>query len=392
MTEVLIVGAGPTGLLLAAQLARRGVPVRLVDKQDTACGESRAVALHAGSVEMLDRIGLAEEFVARGRRVRAFSLWDGRRRLARIDFGALHSAFGFLLDIPQQETEAILAGYLARLGVQVERSTEVLGVAASADRVEVTARGPGGSTCDITAAYVVGCDGAHSTVRREAGVPFVGHGYPDDWLVADVAVDWDRPPDEVHVVFNPAGRATVCMPLPGDRWRVICYFASDRPDPAGPPTLEEVAELFAARVPGPATVSDASWLARFRTHRRHAARYRAGRVLLAGDAAHVCSPAGGQGMNTGLLEAENLAGKLAAVAAGDARSELLDCYEAERAPVAAQVLRLSHQLVRLSSLSAPWSRAVRGVAVPLLAGLPAFRSRAAHRIAQVDLSRASPTA
>jgi 2-polyprenyl-6-methoxyphenol hydroxylase-like FAD-dependent oxidoreductase len=378
MAEVLVAGAGPTGLLLAGQLAHAGVPVRIVDRQPARCAESRALAVHARTLEMLDRLGLADEFVARGRRVRAFSMWDGRRRLARIDFGRLDSAFPFLLDIPQQETEAILAGYLARAGVGVERSTELVGLVPGADSVTVTLRCPVESSFPVR--YVVGCDGAHSTVRRQAGLSFDGHGYPQDWLLADVALDWDRPADEVHIVFNPAGRATVCMPQPGDRWRVILYFAGTR---SGPPALEEVADLVAERVPGPVTVSDPTWLAAFRTHRRSASAYRAGRVFLAGDAVHIHSPAGGQGMNTGLLDADNLAWKLAAVVTGRAGARLLDTYQAERAPVAAQVLGLSHRLVRLSSLSAPWQRALRALAVPTVTALPAVRVRAARRISQV---------
>jgi len=387
MAEVLVVGAGPTGLLLAGQLAHAGAPVRIVDRRPARCGESRALAVHARTLEMLDRLGLADEFVARGRRVRAFSMWDGRRRLARIDFGRLDSAFPFLLDIPQHETEAILAGYLARAGVGVERSTELVGLVPGTGSVTVTLRGLVESSLPVR--YVVGCDGARSTVRRQAGLSFDGHGYPQDWLLADVALDWDRAADEVHIIFSPAGRATVCMPLPGGRWRVILYFAGSR---SRPPSLDEIADLVAERVPGPVTVSDPTWLAAFRTHRRSASAYRAGRVLLAGDAVHIHSPAGGQGMNTGLLDADNLAWKLAAVVTGRAGERLLDTYQAERAPVAEQVLDLSHRLVRLSSLSAPWQRALRALAVPTVTALPAVRGRAARRISQLYVGyRGSPS-
>jgi 2-polyprenyl-6-methoxyphenol hydroxylase-like FAD-dependent oxidoreductase len=381
--QVLVVGAGPTGLLLAGQLARHGVRVRMVDKRANGSGESRALGIHARTLEMLDGMGLAEEFVAHGQRVRAFSMWDGRRRLARIDFGALDSAFPFLLDIPQSQTEAILRRHLARLGVGVERSTELVGLVPGRDEVEVAIRRPDGSVERSRVPYVVGCDGAHSSVRRHLGIPFDGHGYGEDWLLADLALDWDRSHDDLHIVFNPAGWATVLMPMRDGRWRVILYFAGDRRGAGAPPTLGEVAGLVAERVPGPIAVSDPTWLASFRTHRRSAPAYRSGRVFLAGDAVHIHSPAGGQGMNTGLLDAQDLAWKLAAVIGAGASERLLDTYQAERGPVASQVLDLSHRLVRLSSLSVPWQRAARAIAVPVVTRLPGFRARAARRISQL---------
>jgi 2-polyprenyl-6-methoxyphenol hydroxylase-like FAD-dependent oxidoreductase len=382
---ILVVGAGPTGLLLAAELARHGAPVRIVDRREGGCRESRALGVQAGALAMLDRVGLAEEFIARGQRVRGFSMWDGRRRLVRVDYGVLDCAHPFLLDIPQDETEAILRDHLARLGVAVEGSTEVTGLTVCPDAVEVTARRPDGVREAIRASYVVGCDGAHSTVRRELAVPFDGAAYAGDWLLADVAIDWDRSPDDVHIFLNAEGRAAVLMPMRGGRWRAILYFAGEGGAEAGPPALEEVAGLLARRVPGPLSVSDPSWLARFRTHRRSAPMHRRGRVLLAGDAVHIHSPAGGQGMNTGLLDAHNLGWKLAAVAAGRAPDRLLDSYEAERAPVARQVLGLTHGLVRLSSMTAPWQRAARAAALPLAARMPGVRSRAALRMSQLSV-------
>jgi len=379
---VVVVGAGPTGLLLAAELARHGAPVRIVDRRDGDCRESRALGVQARTLEMLDSLGLAGEFVARDARVRGFTMWDGRRRLARVEYSTLDTAFPFLLDIPQDETEAILRAHLARLGVEVEQGSEVLDLACADGHVALTARGLDEQTLTIRASYVVGCDGAHSTIRRLVGLPFDGHGYAHEWLLADVALDRDRSPDDVHIVFHASGRATVCMPLPGGRWRVILYFAG-RWDAARPPALAEVAALVEERVPGPVAVSDPTWLATFQTHRRSAPAYRRGRVLLAGDAVHIHSPAGGQGMNTGLLDAHNLGWKLAAVLTSGASEALLHSYHAERAPIARDVLAPTHRLVQLTALSAPWQRAARGALVPLLAGLPPVRRQMARRISQL---------
>ncbi|WP_448627173.1 FAD-dependent monooxygenase [Geodermatophilus sp. URMC 64] len=380
--SVLVVGAGPTGLLLAAQLAEAQVPVRVVDRRPDAVTESRAVAVHARALETLAGLGVADELLARGRRVSGFALWDGRRRLTRIDFGRLDSPFPFLLDVPQTHTERVLHDRLAARGVVVERATELVGLVDLGDGVTATLRGPHGPEA-ADASYVVGCDGAHSTVRRLLGIPFPGSRYADDWLLADVAVDWDRPPDDVHVVFNPGGRAVVFMPLPADRWRVIVYSAPGAP--AGPPSPAEIAELVARRVPGPIALRDPSWTARFATHRRSAASYRRGRVFLAGDAAHLLSPAGGQGLNTGLLDAANLGWKLAAVLTAGASEQLLDSYEAERAPVGTQVLALSDRLLRLSAVTGSWRRAARSAAVPAVTHLPGVRARAAGRIAQLSV-------
>jgi 2-polyprenyl-6-methoxyphenol hydroxylase-like FAD-dependent oxidoreductase len=359
------------------------VAVRIVDRRETGVVESRALAVHARALEALDDLGLAEELVAHGQQVPAFSLWDGRRRLARIDFTRLDTRFPFLLDVPQHHTEGALRGYLDRYGVRVEQATELVGMTPCAAEVSAQLRRPNGGVETVAAAYVVGCDGARSTVRQMLGIPFEGHGYPQDWLLADVALDWDRPSDELQVVFNSAGRAAVFMPMRDGRWRVILYFAGQRP--AGrPPALAEVAELVAHRVPGRVVVSDPSWLASFRTARRSAPSYRHGRVFLAGDAVHIHSPAGGQGLNTGLLDAQNLAWKLAAVLDG-APDVLLDSYGAERGPAARQVLDLSHRLLRLSALTSPWQRTTRAIALPLVTHLPGFGDRAARRIAQLDV-------
>jgi 2-polyprenyl-6-methoxyphenol hydroxylase-like FAD-dependent oxidoreductase len=389
---ILVVGAGPTGLLLAAELARRGAPVRIVEKRAARCAESRALSLHSRTLEMLDSIGLAEEFLACGHPVRAICLYAGTRLLMRTDFRRLDSRFRFMLDIPQNRTERLLRQHLEGLGVHVEHSTEVLGLTQDAGGADVVVRRPDGDTECIRAAYVVGCDGAHSTVRARIGMPFEGHPYLQDWLLADVALDWDRTPEEMHAIFNPAGRPAVCLPMGEDgRWRVFLPFAGERGGERRAPTLDEIAELVARRVPDRVRVSDPTWLSTFRIQLRSAPGYRRGRVLLAGDAVHVHSPAGGQGMNTGLLDACNLGWKLAAVAGGSAAEALLDTYQPERAPVARDVLGLTHSLVRLGTMSARWQRAARAVLLPVASRLPTVPARAARRLSQQYVGyRSSP--
>ena len=289
-----------------------------------------------------------------------------------------------MLNLPQDKTERLLRARVTELGGVVETRTELTGLAAGGDAVTAAVRGPGGQAETITAGYVVGCDGAHSRVRRELGLTFHGQPYPQDWLLADVLLDWDLREDATHAFFRPDGLPMILFPMRGHRWRLTLPFAGDR-DPQAP-TLEEIQRLTDQRAPRPVTVSDPTWLACFRSHRRSASAYRRGRVLLAGDAVHIHSPAGGQGLNTGIMDAHNLGWKLALVAAGRAPDALLDTYGAERRPVAEEVLRLTHALVHYGTLTHPVRRRVRDMVVPALGRTPVIQRRAARRMSQVYVS------
>jgi hypothetical protein len=231
---------------------------------------------------------------------------------------------------------------------------------------------------------VVGCDGAHSQVRRSLGLTFAGHPYPHDWLLADVLLDWDPGEDAAHAFFRPDGLPMICFPMRDHRWRLTIPFAGSRD--GGAPSLEEIQRLTDQRAPRPVTVSDPTWLANFRCHRRSASAYRAGRVLLAGDAVHIHTPAGGQGMNTGIMDAHNLGWKLALVAAGRAGDALLDSYGTERRPVAEDVLALTHALVRYGTMTHPVKRRVRDVVVPAVARPAVIQRRVARRLTHVYVS------
>jgi hypothetical protein len=242
----------------------------------------------------------------------------------------------------------------------------------------------GGAERAITADYVVGADGAHSRVRSQLGLDFQGHPYAQDWLLADVRLDWDRRDDEMHAFFRRDGRPLICMPMREHFWRVILPYTGDRDRRA--PTLEEIQRLVGERAPEPVTVSDPAWLATFRCQRRSTHVYRHGRIMLAGDAVHIHSPAGGQGMNTGIMDAHNLAWKLALVARGQVQERLLDSYGQERGPVAADVLALTHALVTLGTTTRPVQRALRNVLVPAGGRLAPVQRRAVRRISHTSVA------
>lgn len=382
--QVLVVGAGPTGLVLAADLLARGVSTRVIDKGDGVALETRAIAIHARALEVLDLMGLADRFAACGQQVRHFTFYaDGKRRVS-LDLSRNGTRFGFMLDIPQHDTERLLRTRVAELGGGVENGAELVGLDDDASGVLATIATSAGKQIQIHAGYVVGCDGAHSRVRHELGVPFDGYPYPQDWLLADVSLDWTRPDNEAHAFFTAGGLPLICFPMRDHKWRVTVPFVGDRR--AGPPTLAEIQHFIDVRAPERVVVSDASWLANFRCHRRSTEVYRRGRVLLAGDAVHIHTPAGGQGMNTGITDAHNLAWKLALVTAGRASDKLLDSYGDERRPVAAQVIGLTDALVRYGTMSNPVRRAVRDAVIPALVQVGPVHRRVIRRWTQVNVA------
>jgi 2-polyprenyl-6-methoxyphenol hydroxylase-like FAD-dependent oxidoreductase len=382
--QVLVVGAGPTGLVLACELLARGVRTRVIDKADRVTLESRALGVHARTLEVLDMMGVADRFLSRGQVVRCFRMYADGRPLVRLDLTRNGSRFGFMLDIPQDLTESILRERVTELGGTLEQLTEFRGLRQDADGVTATVTGPEGTERTIRADYLAAADGAHSRVRAELGLDFRGHPYQQDWLLADVRLGWDRRDDEVHAFFRRDGRPLICMPMRERLWRVILPYAGDRDREA--PELPEIQRLVAERAPEPVPVSDPAWLAAFRCQRRSTDVYRRGRVMLAGDAVHIHSPAGGQGMNTGIMDAHNLAWKLTLVVSGRSADGLLDSYGQERGPVAADVLALTHSLVTLGTMTHPARRALRNLIVPLAGQVAPLQRRAVRRMGHIHVA------
>jgi 2-polyprenyl-6-methoxyphenol hydroxylase-like FAD-dependent oxidoreductase len=235
--QVLVVGAGPTGLVLACELLARGIRARIIDKGDGVVLQTRALGIHARTLEVFDMMGLAERFVEHGQVVRRFHMYTDGKTLVRLELARNGSVFGFMLDVPQDVTETILRQRVSELGGSVEQESELSGLSQDPGGVTATVIEPGGAVRTVTADYVVGADGAHSRVRSELGLDFRGHPYAQDWLLADVHLDWDRPDDEMHAFFRRDGRPLICMPMREHLWRVILPYAGERD--RRPPTLEE---------------------------------------------------------------------------------------------------------------------------------------------------------
>ena len=393
-TEVLVAGGGPTGLMLALGLVSRGISCRVVDRAPVRSERSRAMVVHARSLELLQKLGIADELVACGRRTMAANVFINRRPALRVSLAdavlAADTPFPFILLVSQADTERVLEDRLTRLGTRVERGVELLGFAQDAEGVQTRLRHGDGREEEVRARYVVGCDGAHSVVRKGAGLSFDGAPYPQDFILADLRVDWERDDGGLYIFVSREGLlAAFPFQEPGS-YRLIASRPGTVPDDAGDPTLDEFREAVGQTSPFPMQLGEPRWLARFRLHHRAANHYRAGRAFVAGDAAHIHSPAGGQGMNTGIQDAANLAWKLALVLRGRAPDAFLDSYEAERLPVGERLLRTTDRMFATASARNPVALALAGFALPRLGpfalGRPAFRERAFRFLSQLEIA------
>ena len=403
MLDALIVGAGPTGLTLAASLSAFHVRFRLVDRAPDRAHESRALAVQARTLEILQALNLGEALLARGNPSTHVVFPFGERATASAclgDFNAAGTRFPFILFVSQFITESLLSEHLSAAGAVVERNVELVDASQSEESVRCLLRRANSREEEVTARYLVGCDGAHSSVRKLFDVPFEGGAYLQDFMLGDVEVDGPLEPNALHS-FPGRSAVAVFFPLGSPAtWRVIAMSGGRNPRPHDgisdiPMTrvlsLAELETLVDGATGGGFTLHDPAWLTHFRLHHRQASRYRAGRVFLAGDAAHIHSPVGGQGMNTGIQDAWNLGWKLALVARGVAADGLLDSYHAERWPVGRTLLRSTDRVFSLFTRAmspapaAAWARRSIGRLVPGLLGSPRVRARIFRFVSQLGI-------
>lgn len=395
-----MVGAGPTGLTLAAQLYCFGTSLRIVDRLVDRAQESRALAVQPRSLEILDRFGLAETLVQRGSTTARLLLHFNQRLIVPVplvDIPVLDTRFPFLLFVSQAQTEAILADHLGSLGLTIERGVALVSFQVDNDGVSSVLRHGNGREEHVRSHYLVGCDGAHSTVRKNAGVAFEGSKYPQRFMLGDLEIDGPLERNTIHSFVGAIG-SLMMFPLGRPRsWRLIGMDSSGMDIAGAEPIASELSlqdlQLFAdAITQEQLKLYDPAWLTRFQVHHRQAARYRVGQVFLTGDAAHVHSPAGAQGMNTGIQDAWNLGWKLALVTKGLAAEVLLDSYEAERLPVGRFLLRYTDRLFGLfakvtsgSKIATTLRNAVGRWVLPRLVASKTLRAAAFRTISQLNI-------
>lgn len=339
---VLIAGAGPVGLAGALELARLGHPVRIVDKAEARSAHSKAIAVNPRSMDLLEPSGALERIMAESIRINRISMHSGYRRLFTIDLSRLEHPRNYVLSLPQSETEAILEDTLAERGVKVERRTELTQFDQDGGAVHATLVRDGQQEI-VSTPYLLGADGAHSAVRHGLGLEFPGGVYPDRWEVADLSLDTPLAKDEVNIYFLPGGGIFFVIPLPGEGLYRIGSNATG---------------AAAERLPPGSKVLDSLWVSEFTINHRLVERYAEGRAFLAGDAAHLHSPAGGRGMNLGIEDATEFARRV--VGGG------LEAYAADRHRAGERVLRDTDRLTRMGTTTSPVVRALRDHLLPLL--------------------------
>jgi 2-polyprenyl-6-methoxyphenol hydroxylase-like FAD-dependent oxidoreductase len=373
-TDVLIVGAGPTGLMLANQLGRRGVRAQIIDRHAGPAVQTRALGVQARTLEIYAQLGIADQALALGKRAKGANLWAQGRFGARVplgDIGRDLSPFPFLLILGQDDNERLLCDALRRWDMSVQWNTELMALQPQTDGVRATVKQPDGTLAEIDAAWVAGCDGAHSAVRDLNGIGFEGATYEHVFFVADTQVTGPMVADELNVYLWRDG-FHLFFPMRGpDHWRVVGIL----PAPLRGRTeldFEQVIPAVRTEVGGDLCFKACSWFSTYRIHHRRAERFRQQRCFLLGDAAHVHSPVGAQGMNTGLQDAYNLAWKLALVVNGRAGEGLLDSFEAERVPVAQRLLDTTDRAFTLVA-SGSWPAGL--LRTQVLANVMAFAMR-----------------
>ena len=379
--DVLIVGAGPVGLFLANDCARRGLSYRIIEARPSQSTHSKALAIFPRTLEVFDMAGLAAPFMDAANRVTSLSVVAHQRLLTQLRFEPEGTPYPFIAMVPQNVTETLLVKHLESRGGAVEYDTKFLSADALADRA-LAHVDRGGRTSDIEASFVVGCDGAHSTVRRLMGSPFEGGEYEASFMLADVETNEELPADQMQICPHPSGPLAI-FPMNTSRRRIVATV--DEQDGEAP-SLELVRSLLAERGPAGSEALALHWSSYFRIHHRQVSSLRAGRFFIAGDAAHIHSPFGGQGMNTGLQDAWNLVWKLDLAARGGAREALLDSYTAERRPVIKQVMEGTDLLTKAMATPNKLAQTLHDVLIPAASHLAPFTHALVNRLSGLAIA------
>jgi 2-polyprenyl-6-methoxyphenol hydroxylase-like FAD-dependent oxidoreductase len=379
-TDVLIVGAGPVGLFLANECARRNLRWRLLEKGPSQSEHSKALAIFPRTLELFDMAGIVSPFLERANRVTQVAVMTRDRRLAHMKFEPEATPYPFVAMVPQDVTEHLLVEELGRKGGRVEYETKFIsgvqdrdGVAAAIDQRGQPAR--------LRASFVIGCDGAHSAVRHQLDLPFEGAEYKDSFLLADVETNATLPADEMQLCPSELGPLAI-FPMSSTRRRVVATVDSIEGDA---PALDLVRRIMAQRAPTGIEASALHWSSYFRIHHRRVTRLHERRMFIAGDAAHIHSPFGGQGMNTGLHDVWNLVWKLDLFLSGRGNQQLLDSYGDERLPVIKDVIETTDRLTKVMGTPNKFAQALRDTFIPMVSHLAPFQHAFVHRLSELGI-------
>jgi 2-polyprenyl-6-methoxyphenol hydroxylase-like FAD-dependent oxidoreductase len=380
-TDVLIVGAGPVGLFLANECARRGLRWRLIEARAAQSEHSKALAIFPRTLEIFDMAGVVDPFVEKANRVTSVRVVTHGRTLAHMPFTPDESPYQFVAMVPQNVTETLPAEALRRKGGAVEYETTFVSAVEQNDGVNVTLDHKG-EPATLTASFVVGCDGAHSTVRHLLNLPFEGAEYDDTFLLADIETNESLPADELQLCPSELGPVAI-FPLSATRRRIVASIKETEGDA---PSLDLVRRILAERAPTGIEAHALYWSSYFRIHHRQVAQLRVGRIFIASDAAHIHSPFGGQGMNTGLQDVWNLVWKLDLVLRGHGNEQLLASYTAERRPVIKQVIETTHFLTRALGTPSKLAQILRDAVIPMVSRLAPFQHAFVQRLSELGIA------
>lgn len=385
-SNVLIAGAGPVGLAMAADLSRYGVSVRLIEKSPERTDKSKALVLWSRTLELMDRMDCTAPFLSKGKKVTAVNVTAGKEPITRVTVDGVRSPHPYALMMPQSDTEELLGNFVTSLGVKIERNIELTDLVASPGGVTSTLRHADGTEEKFESGWLIGSDGAHSTVRHKLGMEFGGVTMPSSWVIADVHLSDVPNPEEILISWHAEGILAV-FPISGSRYRVVADSGLVQAGVApANPTLEDVQSILDVRGPGGIRVSDPVWLTEFTINERKVTNYRSGRVFVMGDAAHIHSPAGGQGMNTGMQDAFNLAWKLALVSRGSGNEEvLLGSYSAERSPIADDVLKGAGRITEVALMRGDFKQTLRNRITSFIFGLSPVRRKIADVLTELSI-------
>lgn len=384
-SSVLIAGAGPTGLTAALELSRFGVPVRLIDELDAPATTSRAIGVQARTLEEMELRGLASEFVRIGHRAQGGCVYGAGKRIFRLDFTQIDSRYNYLLFISQAETERILRKAISNAGVEVERGVKMIAFAQQATGVSATLQHKDGRLEETCASYLISAEGAHSIVRSSLDLPFEGKTLHESYALSDLHVDGDLPDSDFHIFSSEEGFMGL-FPLGGSHFRLIASNPASTPGEDSEPDIEKLQTIYDRRSHIRARLRDLAWSSWFHINSRMVQRLKVGRIFLGGDAAHIHSPAGAQGMNTGIQDMVNLGWKLAFVLHGVAPQELLDTYELERLRVMRTILSRTEVMTRVVGAENPFIRGAFDYLAPWIAGSEVVQANAIAQISQIALS------